>query len=50
MKRFLIVANEVELELLFAAFGFSSLRAFKYVSDNLNRQQYEKTLNNETIR
>lgn len=39
----------VDMELAFiAAFGFHSLKAVKYVSDNLNRQQYEKTLNNET--
>ena len=40
----------VDMELAFiAAFGFHSLKAVKYVSDNLNRQQYEKTVNHETI-
>lgn len=39
----------VDMELAYiAAFGFQSLRAVKYVSDNLNLQQYEKTLRHET--
>lgn len=39
----------VDMELAYiAAFGFQSLRAVKYVSDNLNLQQYEKTLGHET--
>jgi len=43
------VKSVVDMELAYiAAFGFQSLRAVKYVSDNLNLQQYEKTLGHET--
>lgn len=41
------VKSVVDMELAYiAAFGFQSLRAVKYVSDNLNLKQYNQTIKN----